>query len=46
MNGYAGKIGVVDLTQHLTSYMDMDEDLIKDFLGGRGFVIKLRLAGV
>lgn len=41
MNGYTGKIGVVDLTQNKTSTIETEEDLIKLYLGGRGFVMKL-----
>ena len=41
MNGYAGKIGVVDLTHRRTSYVETDEGLIRNYLGGRGFVAKL-----
>ncbi len=41
MNGYTGKIGIVDLTQNITSFIETDESLIKDYLGGRGFIIKL-----
>ena len=40
MNGYTGKIGVVDLTQNKTSTIETEEDLIKLYLGGRGFVMK------
>jgi aldehyde:ferredoxin oxidoreductase len=40
MNGYTGKIGVVDLTQNKTSTIETEEDLIKCYLGGRGFVMK------
>jgi len=41
MDGYTGKIGIVDLTHNITSFIETDESLIKDYLGGRGFIIKL-----
>ncbi len=40
MNGYTGKIGVVDLTQNQTSFIETDEHLITNYLGGRGFLTK------
>ena len=40
MNGYAGKIGIVDLTQNHTTSIKTDERLINTYLGGRGFVTK------
>ncbi len=41
MRGYTGKIGVVDLTQATCSSIPTEESLIKGYLGGRGFIIKL-----
>jgi len=41
MNGYAGKIGWVDLTRGSATIGATDESLIENYLGGRGFVIKL-----
>lgn len=40
MKGYTGKIGVVDLTLNRSTIIDTDESLIKNYLGGRGFVTK------
>ena len=41
MKGYTGKIGWVDLTRNSTTLIPTDERLIENYLGGRGFVIKL-----
>ena len=41
MYGYAGKIGVVDLTENTHFTIATEESLIKNYLGGRGFLIKL-----
>ena len=41
MNGYAGKIGWVDLTRGSATFSATDEGLIENYLGGRGFVTKL-----
>jgi len=41
MFGYTGKIGIVDLTTQQFSTIPVEEHLIKNFLGGRGFIIRL-----
>lgn len=41
MYGHTGKIGIVDLTSGRSSTISVEEDLIRDYLGGRGFIIRL-----
>ncbi|MBM4351840.1 MAG: aldehyde ferredoxin oxidoreductase family protein [Deltaproteobacteria bacterium] len=41
MNGYAGKLLRVNLSDRKISKEEISESLKKDFLGGRGFAIKL-----
>jgi aldehyde:ferredoxin oxidoreductase len=41
MNGYAGNILRVNLTNRTHSIAPVPEDLARDYLGGRGFVAKL-----
>ena len=40
MHGYTGKIGVIDLTNNTCSSISTEDSLIKNYLGGRGFLIK------
>ena len=35
MDGYTGKIGIVDLTHNITSFIETDESLIKDGSAGK-----------
>jgi aldehyde:ferredoxin oxidoreductase len=39
--GYAGRLGVVDLSKGQVTTRSLDEKLISDYLGGRGFVARL-----
>lgn len=41
MYGYAGRIGFVDLTKKRVTIETLTEELIKDYLGGIGFLTKL-----
>jgi aldehyde:ferredoxin oxidoreductase len=41
MFGYGGKIIRVNLTEKRTEKKDLDPDLAKDWLGGRGFIAKI-----
>ena len=40
MFGYAGKYAVVDLTTGQVSIHPLEEKLIKDYVGGRGFIVR------
>jgi aldehyde:ferredoxin oxidoreductase len=41
MYGYAGKFGVVDLSTGEVTTQPLDEKLIMDYVGGRGFITRL-----
>jgi aldehyde:ferredoxin oxidoreductase len=41
MNGWVGKVLRVDLTNESFAVEDLDEDLAKDYIGGRGLATKI-----
>ena len=41
MYGWMGKILRIDLTEHSYEIEDLDEDLAKEYMGGRGLAIKI-----
>jgi len=41
MYGWMGKILRIDLTEHSYEIEDLDEDLAKEYMGGRGLATKI-----